>query len=126
MEADWSVNPDTVCALSSFIIGFLHHYQMYHFSHNAEFSTIIRTTIQVKTHAQMVMKRQEAGEDIFAELEDGDNWAPEVRTETTIFRDSVHTQQRQNKASSTGSQPISDAIDMTAAQILVLLRTDSW
>eukprot|EP00957_Ditylum_brightwellii_P133752 10198154-Ditylum_brightwellii.AAC.1 len=83
MEADWSVNPDTV-----------------------------------KTHAQMVMKRQEAGEDIFAELEDGDNWAPEVRTETTIFRDSVHTQQRQNKASSTGSQPISDAIDMTAAQIL--------
>uniref|UniRef100_A0A6V2J0N9 Uncharacterized protein n=1 Tax=Ditylum brightwellii TaxID=49249 RepID=A0A6V2J0N9_9STRA len=85
-----------------------------------------RTTIQVKTHAQMVMKRQEAGEDIFAELEDGDNWAPEVRTETTIFRDSVHTQQRQNKASSTGSQPISDAIDMTAAQILVLLRTDSW
>mmetsp|Transcript_38291 Transcript_38291/g.55943 ORF Transcript_38291/g.55943 Transcript_38291/m.55943 type:complete len:115 (-) Transcript_38291:425-769(-) len=96
------------------------------FFSNAEFSTIIRTTIQVKTHAQMVMKRQEAGEDIFAELEDGDNWAPEVRTETTIFRDSVHTQQRQNKASSTGSQPISDAIDMTAAQILVLLRTDSW
>ena len=35
-----------------------------------EIATLIptRSTIQVKTHAQMVMKRQEMGEDIFSEF----------------------------------------------------------
>ncbi len=37
-----------------------------------EIATLIptRSTIQVKTHAQMVMKRVEAGEDVFAEYEE--------------------------------------------------------
>ena len=36
-----------------------------------EIATLIptRSTIQVKTHAQMVMKRQEMGEDIFSEFD---------------------------------------------------------
>lgn len=28
-----------------------------------------RTTVQVKTHAQMVLKRMDLGEDVFAELD---------------------------------------------------------
>ena len=36
-----------------------------------EIATLIptRSTIQVKTHAQIIMKRQEMGEDIFTEFE---------------------------------------------------------
>eukprot|EP00957_Ditylum_brightwellii_P043584 3303919-Ditylum_brightwellii.AAC.1 len=44
------------------------------------------------------------------ELEDGDNWASKVSTTTMIFCNIVHTQQRQNKASSTGLQPILDTV----------------
>jgi len=49
-----------------------------------EIATLIptRSTIQVKTHAQMVMKRQEMGEDIFSEF---DNESSKITNDNDTF-----------------------------------------
>lgn len=84
-----------------------------------------RTTIQVKTHAQMVIKRIDMGEDVFADLDICDDIEPKESTPSVFdLTSSDESSSFVPKTFDISSAPtwITDTQDVDAARVLTFLR----